>query len=224
MFVEAQTPIKAATTGQGGIPAHVPLDAVSQAAYEHAAAHVNPLILTHSMRVFLLAAELSKQESADWHLESQLPVLFTTCIFHDIGTSGLYNTGSARFEIEGADAAVAFLTTHGIQKAVAREAWLAIALHDTPQIPERLGGLTRFVRLAVAADFKRAAALQMFDSDLIRTVEHDFPRGEIEKILGDAVVEQAIGDPEKAPAACWPGTLYRAKLANPEWTGVNKAF
>lgn len=202
----------------------VPQDSICVAAYEHAAKHLHASILAHSMRVYLLAHHLSMKESLEWHLADNLQVLFTACIFHDIGTTELYNTGPTRFEIEGADAAEAFLTTHGVSKQLAHEAWMAIALHDTPQIPERIGGLVRLVRIAVAADFKRPAALQMFGAELVEKVESEFSRGQIEKVLGDAVVEQAMKNPEKAPSACWPGVLYRAKLAEPEWEGVNKAF
>jgi len=45
-----------------------------------------------------------------------------------------------------------------------------------------------------------------------------------EKDLGDAVVRQAVKDPLKAPGSSWPGDLLRAKRAEPEWEGVNKAF
>lgn len=64
----------------------------------------------------------------------------------------------------------------------------------------------------------------MVSRDWIQEVEGKFPRGEIEKVLGDAVVEQAMECPEKAPPACWPGALYRSKLEYPEWGGINKAF
>jgi hypothetical protein len=64
----------------------------------------------------------------------------------------------------------------------------------------------------------------MVSDEWVEQVETEFPRVEIEKALGDAVVEQALKAPEKAPAACWPGLLLRAKWADPEWEGVNKAF
>ena len=73
-------------------------------------------------------------------------------------------------------------------------------------------------------DFKRPASLALTSADEIERVEAEFPRGEIERILGDAVVEQAIRKPEKAPAGCWPGGLLRAHLEEPRWNGVNKAF
>jgi hypothetical protein len=55
-------------------------------------------------------------------------------------------------------------------------------------------------------------------------IEAKLPRLEIEKILGDAVVHQAVQNPKKAPAASWPNNLYKSYLENPEWRGVNRAF
>jgi hypothetical protein len=43
-------------------------------------------------------------------------------------------------------------------------------------------------------------------------------------VLGDAVVEQAKLNPEKAPKVSWPHAMYSAWLAEPKWKGVNKAF
>ena len=60
--------------------------------------------------------------------------------------------------------------------------------------------------------------------DLTHELEDLLPRLEVEKVLGDAVVEQAIRRPEKAPAASWPNNLYKEFLADPSWKGVNKGF
>lgn len=208
------------------IPSIVPADPISQAAYTHAAAEVHQAILSHSTRVYLHAAQVSKQEDLSWHKEPKLSsLLFVACIFHDIGTSSTYNTGPTRFEIEGADAAVRFLKQYpSITESERHEVWTAIAIHDTPQIAERIGVLPRLVRLGVTIDFKRPTALSMVDENWVQSVEKDFNRDEIEKVLGDAVVAQALEVPEKAPPACWPGLLLRAKLENPDWEGVNKGF
>jgi len=55
-------------------------------------------------------------------------------------------------------------------------------------------------------------------------LEVRYERAGIEKVLGDAVVEQAKRKPEKAPKVSWPHAMYAAALAEPEWDGVNKAF
>lgn len=81
-------------------------------------------------------------------------------------------------------------------------------------------------------DFKRPAALRLTSGEEMERVEALFPRGDIEKVLGDAVVEQVLGrDGEgeeaagvKAPAASWPGVLAASARENVGWEGVNKAF
>lgn len=194
------------------VPTCIPHDALSQAAYRHAASLLHPLILAHSIRVFLYARQLSEQESSTWHQEPRLPLLLVACIFHDIGTTDRYNTGPTRFEIEGADAAVKFLQQYGVSDRDKHDVWMAIALHDTPQIAERISGLVRLVRVAVMADFKRASAVALFDASTVVAFEEQFPRGEVEKVLGDTVVKQALKVPEKAPPACWPGGMASIDL------------
>ena len=50
------------------------------------------------------------------------------------------------------------------------------------------------------------------------------PRLEIKKVLGDAVADQAINRPSKAPPNSWQRALMQAKLERPYWEEVNKAF
>ena len=82
--------------------------------------------------------------------------------------------------------------------------------------------LARLLRQAVLIDF--GSQLNKEDQDARYNAEQSSPRVGIEKILGDAVVDQALRQPQKAPAASWPGILLRAKKESPEWDGVNKAF
>jgi hypothetical protein len=150
-------------------------------------------------------------------------LLFTACLFHDIGTAQKYD-GSQRFEVEGADAAVKFLFTHGIGAAEAHDVWTAIACHTSPGIAERIGELSRLVRVAVITDFGRKSAEWEVLQSLREQLEVRYERAGIEKVLGDAVVEQAKRKPEKAPKVSWPHAMYAASLAEPDWDGVNKAF
>jgi hypothetical protein len=59
---------------------------------------------------------------------------------------------------------------------------------------------------------------------LKREVEGRIPRDDIEKVLGDAVVRQAVGREAKAPGGSWPGDLVRARREDPGWEGVNRGF
>lgn len=160
--------------------------------------------------------------------KERLHLLFTAAILHDIGTCDAHN-GDQRFEVEGADAAFHFLKSHGVSEADAHDVWTAIAVHTSPGIAEKISPLSRLVRMGVAMDFKRPAALRLSVESEIKAVEEEFPRGEIEKVLGDAVVGQVIGREEgvvaaKAPPSSWPGGLVRWKKENMEANGLNGAF
>ena len=58
----------------------------------------------------------------------------------------------------------------------------------------------------------------------VEDFEARFPRGNVEKVLGDVVAEQGLRRPEKAPAASWAGVLARSARENEGWEGVNRAF
>jgi hypothetical protein len=204
-------------------PDCIPSDAISRTAYQYAAEHVHHTILNHSVRVYLYAQAIAERERSPWALGDRVHLLFAASILHDIGTTTAHD-GPERFEVEGADWAKTFLLSNGIDEANAHEVWIAIACHTSPGIGERITELARLVRSGVTVDFKRPAAMSLTTDDEVREVERRFERGEIEKVLGDAVVEQGLRRPEKAPAASWPGVLVRSARENPGWEGVNKAF
>ncbi|KAK3709020.1 hypothetical protein LTR37_011184 [Vermiconidia calcicola] len=206
------------------VPDCVPSDPVSQAAYTYAAQHLQPTILNHSIRVYLYAKAINEREGSSWTAEQgRLSLLFTACILHDIGTTSEHD-GPQRFEVEGGDAAAAVLRKYDVPEEDVHEVWVAIALHTSPGIAERISTLARLVRLAVAIDFKRPAAMAFtFDAE-VEEIERQFSRTDIERVLGDAVADQGLRQPEKAPAATWPGVLARSAKENPGWEGVNRAF
>lgn len=218
-------------------PDCVPHDELSVSAYKLAQSNLPLSILNHSLRVYLYAKFIADYEKSSWANPDRLPLLFVACILHDIGCTPRFD-GPQRFEVEGGDAAAAHLRLHGVPPGDVHEVWQAIALHTSPQIAERVSSLARLIRATVLIDFHEAGAKaggRLFESlkdengnihaESIRgTIEESFPRLEPEKILGDAVVAQALKQRGKAPAASWPGIMLRAKLDEPEWEGVNKAF
>ncbi|KAH9881931.1 hypothetical protein J1614_001102 [Plenodomus biglobosus] len=206
------------------IVSRIPQTDISKSAYEHAASLLHPVILNHSIRVYLYAKALAVHSSSVYSTDTvKLDLLFTACIFHDIGTTSTYD-GPQRFEVEGADAAVKHLSQYEISETEKHDVWTAIAIHTSPGIAERIGELSRLVRVAVITDFGRKSE----DWDLLLPLKEELEglcqRGHIEKVLGDAVVAQAIEKPVKAPMVSWPGVMYKAWLAEPDWAGVNKAF
>ena len=203
---------------------NIPQTPISQAAFEHALSLLSPAILSHSMRVYLYARALAQRTASTYATDpAKLDLLFTACLFHDIGTTDEYD-GSQRFEVEGGDAAVKHLDQFDTSAADKYDVWTAIACHTSPHIAERIGELSKLVRLAVITDFGRKSSAWDVLLPLREEMERSLGRSDIEKVLGDAVVEQAKRQPEKAPMVSWPGVMYKAHLAEPEWRGVNKMF
>jgi hypothetical protein len=192
-------------------------------------------ILNHSIRVFLLVRWLAEKEGSEWAAdEEKRTLLFVAAICHDFGASDLYN-GSQRFEVEGADAAEAHCLSHGIAQADAHKVWTAIALHTSPGIAERIDPFTRLIRLAVKMDFSAGSREQFQATQYSEEIEQYLPRLDIERVLANAVVKQAVKIPErvdsmtwpdsqKHPKQSWPGILLRAHIENPGYDGVNPAF
>jgi hypothetical protein len=178
----------------------LPDDQLSVQVLDFARGHVAQSILNHSVRTYLHAVDVASREG----IEYDQAVLFHACALHDIGTAAAFD-GPVRFEVEGADAAAAFLTSFGVSAAVVDQVWEAIALHTSGQIAERRGPITMLTRRGVTADFGTPTpAGQAF--------EDRYPRLGIEGELKRLVVEQAVRNPDKAPKSSWPGYLLRSHL------------
>ncbi|MEL5955712.1 HD domain-containing protein [Streptomyces sp. CLV115] len=193
---------------------------IANSAYAHVRGVLQPAILNHSVRVWLLADHMGRREGVDG-LERE--ALAVACLFHDAGTADLYD-GSQRFEVEGADAAHAFLSGHDWPAPLVQKVWEAVALHTSPGIAERMGVLPKLVRLGVMADFGTTNLAGTGGDEDMAELLKDLPRMDIEAVLSDVVVSQALRSPGKAPSSSWPGGLLAAHLANPGHTGVNPAF
>ncbi|EXJ81378.1 hypothetical protein A1O3_07669 [Capronia epimyces CBS 606.96] len=217
---EAVRPETTTSFAQSELRAYVPSATICVAAFDLVTSALPLSIVHHCLRVYLFAKWLAEKEAKEW-VDSEL--LFVACICHDLGASHRYN-GSQRFEVEGADAAAQLLRGYGRPESEAHEVWTAIALHTSPGIAERIAPLARLVRMGVLFDFRPATREALGAVAYAKTVEATLPRLEIEQVLGDAVVQQAVQNPQKAPAASWPNNLFKSYLENPEWKGINRVF
>jgi hypothetical protein len=102
----------------------------------------------HSRRVFLWGM----LKTAARGLEVDPELAYVGGLFHDLGLTADYRTKDRRFELDGAEAAYAFLRAHGRSEQEARNVWLAIALHTTPEVPLHLAPEVSVVTLGVETD------------------------------------------------------------------------
>jgi GNAT superfamily N-acetyltransferase len=123
---------------------------------------------------------------------------------HDIGLTETADRG-ARFEVDGADAAVQLLCANGLDPQAADIVWQAIALHTSGGIAERRAPEVALTRAGIGMDFGLDAHL--IDDALAAAVHERYRRLQIARNLTDAIVDQARGRPNKAPAYSLPAGL-----------------
>ena len=102
----------------------------------------------HSRRVFLWGSLKAAARGLDVDPE----LAYVGGLFHDLGLTPAYATQDRRFELDGAEAARTFLLDHGRSEQEARNVWLAIALHTTPEVPLHLAPEVAGVTLGVETD------------------------------------------------------------------------
>ncbi|MEU7876621.1 HD domain-containing protein [Microbispora bryophytorum] len=105
-------------------------------------------LFNHSRRVFLWGT----LKAAARGLEVDLELAYVGGLFHDLGLTLTYRTKDRRFELDGAEAAYTFLRDHGRTEEEARNVWLAIALHTTPEVPLHMAPEVAVVTLGVETD------------------------------------------------------------------------
>jgi HD domain-containing protein len=89
------------------------------------------LLYDHSRRVYFWGA----LQGANRGLSFDPELLYVGAMFHDVGLVKGHRSHDERFEIDGANAARAFLEQHGLPEEQVMTVWEAIALHTTPEIP-----------------------------------------------------------------------------------------
>jgi hypothetical protein len=107
-----------------------------------------PLLFDHSRRVFLWASLRAAQLGLDHNAE----LLYVGSMFHDLGLTEGHRSEHERFEIDGANAARAFLERHGLPEEQLTTVWESIALHTTRQVPGYMRPEVRLVALGVQYD------------------------------------------------------------------------
>jgi hypothetical protein len=106
------------------------------------------LLFDHSRRVFLWASLQGEKLG----LEYDPDLLYVGAMFHDVGLVEGHRSEHERFEIDGANAARAFLERHDLPEERVMTVWESIALHTTPEIPRYKQPEVRLVTLGVQYD------------------------------------------------------------------------
>ena len=107
-----------------------------------------PLLFHHSSRVYYFGALAGTHRGLKFDPE----LLYAGAMFHDMGLTPRHSSPHERFEVDGANAARAFLKGHNISAADIDTVWTAIALHTTPGIPPHMHPVVALLTAGVEMD------------------------------------------------------------------------
>jgi hypothetical protein len=107
----------------------VPDGPLVAAAIEYAQRLSEPYLFNHAMRSWLFAELMGRTRRLDYDRE----VVAVGTILHDIGLTASVS-GPNRFEVNGADAARAFIAGRGLSERRTQLIWDLVALNSTPSL------------------------------------------------------------------------------------------
>ncbi|WP_029116341.1 HD domain-containing protein [Mycobacterium sp. URHB0044] len=149
----------------------IPDSPMAREATELVAAAADELLFNHSRRAYLWGMLHGRARG----LQPDPELLYVGTMFHDLGLTAKYRRLDQRFELDGADLARGFLRDHGYSANEARNVWLAIALHSTPEVPDRMEPEIALLIAGVATDVV-GAGLDALTAEQIAEVVAAHPR------------------------------------------------
>src|SRR5277367_2221246 len=131
---------------------------------------LEPFLFNHVMRSWLFGILLAEGTE----LAPDPELLAVSAVLHDLGLTDRY-TAEDRFEVDGANAARAFLKDRGISTMQTQVVWDAIALHTTPSIALHKEPEVVITHSGIAVDVI-GVGLDRIPHDKQRAVLSAFPR------------------------------------------------
>ncbi|WNB87767.1 diguanylate cyclase [Glutamicibacter protophormiae] len=126
----------------------VPDTALTREITEYIRDTEDDLLYHHSRRVFFFGALVGQAQE----LSVDHELLYAGAMFHDRGLTQDHQESMLRFEVDGANDVFEFLMERGASRDRAHSAWLGIALHTTPGIPEFMAPEVALVSAGVETD------------------------------------------------------------------------
>lgn len=133
--------------------------------------HSTEVLINHSIRVYLFAAEQGRQQKLRFDPE----LLYVAAAFHDLGLIKKFSSATERFEVDGANAVRQFLSTHNVPEEQIETAWQAIALHTTPGVTHYMRPEVALLQSGVLLDVL-GKGFDQFPSELRDEIVSSYPR------------------------------------------------
>jgi hypothetical protein len=180
----------------------LPDTSLAMAAVDMARAAAPPFLFNHCMRTFVFGALLAERD----HLAYDQEMMFVGATLHDLGLTTRYATPDHSFEMDGADAAKAFLISRGVTEARAELVWNAIALH-TSLLVEHQAPQVGLVGSGAGADVF-GSEIKSLPLDRVQATVRAFPRLSFNTEFRDLLVDHCHRKPF-AQRGTWLDTFCR---------------
>jgi HD domain len=178
---------------------------------------VSPSFLcNHCLRTFLFGDLLGKRDG----LKCDRELLYLGAVMHDLGLTERFG-GEQRFEVDGADAARAFVLEHGLSDEKAEIVWDAIALHTSLGIAEHKQPEIALVHLGASADVM-GMRIADISPEIVEQVLEAYPRLGFNASMTELLVSQVKQKPQVA-AFSWLTEVGRGCIhgfTSPNWQAV----
>lgn len=150
---------------------NIPDSALARAITEFIRDTETELLFNHSSRVYFFAALAGQKRGLTFNAE----LLYAATMFHDIGLMPSHSSPDLRFEVDGANAARAFLQSYHIDPSDIEKVWTGIALHTTPGIPQFMHPIIALTTAGVEMDVL-GLSYQDYPDDIREAIVSAFPR------------------------------------------------
>lgn len=192
--VSATVLARIAADAPRGVPAEVaavqlPGSPLAMAAVTLARAACPSFLFNHCMRTFLFAAMFAERDRIAYDQE----MIFIAALLHDLGLTKDYASTERPFEMDGADAAKAFLTSRGVSEARSELVWSAIAMHASMLVDHQPPQVALVGDGAGADVF--GSQLSTLAGDRVRAVVSAFPRLSFNTKFRDLLVDHCHRKP-----------------------------
>jgi hypothetical protein len=175
-----------------------------------------PFLRHHSLRSFLFARVAARQQGRREGEDYDIELVFLICVLHDMGLTEEGNTDQ-RFEVAGADLAARFLEEHGVTDRRVDTVWEAIALHTSPHLHESSVFQRRrpteigIAQTGIGIDVGGPDDPGQLPPGFADRVHARYPRLGGSRALTEAILQQALANPRKAPPTTLPGEILHQR-------------
>lgn len=189
---------------------------ICSAAWELVTDVSDVFITNHCIRSYLFGRELAAADGVRAGLDYDDELVFLSCILHDLGVTA-FGGGDQRFEVDGADAAAAFLRDHGVADDSVHTVWQAIALHTSVGLAHRFGPVQSVSHLGIALDINGFDKHRL-SPGFAERVHAAWPRHDLGYAIASAIAEDTRANPMKAPPFSFPAHLHQVINGGPSFT------